>query len=227
MTPAPLVDGSSLLTIAAEIRVEIYKELFQGFTVHLYTEWSDIVQNGQVLGRLPHNVVEANVNAALLLVCKMIRTEGQVLYDQSVRFSLAHDTPLHLPFRKMYANDFYKRVTWLSLSEDHAEELDFTKSFPHLKKLEIEQGGNGKIWPMKPDNPGANMALNKGEYDEEFKDQIRSKYVGLAKDSWQRKALDSFYGNLTVTHFFGYYRRRVPGQITLLSGKVVGIHWRK
>ena len=58
----------------------------------------------------------SNVDGALLLTCKLIRNEGQMLYDGSIRFSLAYETAMDDCFTKVYARDFYKRITWLSIS---------------------------------------------------------------------------------------------------------------
>ena len=212
-------EPSTFLTIAQEIRLRIYREVFNVFTVHMSTEFETIDQDTESEKWSPQQCVETDVDVSLLLSCKQIHAEAQVIYDESVRLSLACDTSVESIAEKMYSPGFHKRITWLSISEEHETDLHFDKSFPKLKKLEIEQGGNGKV--RTPRTEDTEVAPRDGSYEEVFKTQIKDKYLNLPPNCWQREALDNIRGKVQVTHIFSYEPPAEPFPNVWQSKKIV------
>ena len=61
---SPVSEASTFLTIAAEIRLNIYREIFRGFKIHMYPEFSKIKHDEENFGQCTcdrHNSIKATV----------------------------------------------------------------------------------------------------------------------------------------------------------------------
>ena len=102
------------LTIAPEIRNKIYKELFEGATVHMHAE--AVPADEENLSNSLYEeetVISANVNFAIVQTCRTTYQEAHTLFYNSIRYSLSHDICLNDVRQGAPTSGFFEKITYL------------------------------------------------------------------------------------------------------------------
>jgi hypothetical protein len=195
---------SKFLNIAPDSRLSIYEDLFRGFTVHGSPH--TVVTQLRYPGAGPMSrgaIIESDVNPSILLTCKQLHAEAQMIFDQSIRFSITWDMNLRDMGEVAYSKGFAKRIIWLSIAEAHWYNLS-RSMLPNLKRLGIED--ENETSPSKLVLLVKRQAHDtEARFERATKEVVIDRYARRRHDDWQRRFLKALRGRAQVTHYFTYH----------------------